>query len=178
MPLALSFTSCFPNITEYVRMSPLSKLMERVPEYSCFENFWVLIYNTVNIKNITHILKALIIFKSLKKSWDEQICETLLYCHGRHAQFHLTLCNPMDCSLSGSLSMGFSGQEYWSGLPFPPPGHLPWPKDRTQVSCIGRQIVYCIIKSNLQTCSYCFLFVCWLVFSEPWPILFLLSQGI
>ena len=23
------------------------------------------------------------------------------------------------------LSMGFSGQEYWSGLPFPPPGDLP-----------------------------------------------------
>ena len=26
-----------------------------------------------------------------------------------------------------SLSMGFSRQEYWSGLPFPPPGDLPNP---------------------------------------------------
>ena len=26
-----------------------------------------------------------------------------------------------------SLSMGFSWQEYWSGLPFPPPGDLPDP---------------------------------------------------
>ena len=25
------------------------------------------------------------------------------------------------------LSMGFSGQEYWSGLPYPPPGDLPTP---------------------------------------------------
>ena len=25
------------------------------------------------------------------------------------------------------LSMGFSGQEYWSGLPFPSPGDLPNP---------------------------------------------------
>ena len=25
------------------------------------------------------------------------------------------------------LSMGFSRQGYWSGLPFPPPGHLPDP---------------------------------------------------
>ena len=25
------------------------------------------------------------------------------------------------------LSMGFSRQEYWSGLPFPPPRHLPNP---------------------------------------------------
>ena len=26
-----------------------------------------------------------------------------------------------------SLSMGFSRQEFWSGLPCPPPGHLPDP---------------------------------------------------
>ena len=35
-----------------------------------------------------------------------------------------TLCEPMDYSLPGSLSMGFSRQEYWSGLPFPSPGDL------------------------------------------------------
>ena len=34
---------------------------------------------------------------------------------------------PMDCSLSGSFSMGFSRQECWSGLPFPSPGDLPNP---------------------------------------------------
>ena len=27
----------------------------------------------------------------------------------------------------GSLSMGFSRQDYWSGLPCPPPGNLPDP---------------------------------------------------
>ena len=31
----------------------------------------------------------------------------------------------MDCSLPGSSIMGFSRQEYWSGLPCLPPGHLP-----------------------------------------------------
>ena len=36
-----------------------------------------------------------------------------------------TLCDPMDCSRPGSLSKGFSRQEYWSGLPCPPPGGLP-----------------------------------------------------
>ena len=40
-----------------------------------------------------------------------------------------TLCDPMDCSLhQAALSMGFSKQEYWSGLPFPFPGHLPNPE--------------------------------------------------
>jgi len=37
------------------------------------------------------------------------------------------LCNPMDCSCQAPLSMGFSRQEYWSGLPCPPPGDLPHP---------------------------------------------------
>ena len=36
--------------------------------------------------------------------------------------------NPMDCSPPGSSSMGFSRQEYWSGLPFPPRGDLPDPR--------------------------------------------------
>ena len=36
-------------------------------------------------------------------------------------------CNPMDCSLQASLSMDFSRQEYWRGLPFPSPEDLPNP---------------------------------------------------
>ena len=38
-----------------------------------------------------------------------------------------TLCDPLDCSPPGSLSLGFSRQAYWSGLPFPSPGDLPDP---------------------------------------------------
>ena len=34
-------------------------------------------------------------------------------------------------------SMGFSRQEYWSGLPFPSPEESSRPRDRTQVSCIA-----------------------------------------
>ena len=30
----------------------------------------------------------------------------------------LTLCDPMDCSHQAPLSIEFSRQEYWSGLPF------------------------------------------------------------
>ena len=40
------------------------------------------------------------------------------------AQSCPTLGDPMDCSLhQDSPSMGFSRQEYWSGLPFPSPGN-------------------------------------------------------
>ena len=40
-----------------------------------------------------------------------------------------TLCDPMDCSLPGSSVHGdsFSRQEYWSGLPCPPPRDLSHP---------------------------------------------------
>ena len=41
------------------------------------------------------------------------------------AQLCLTLCTPWTVACQASLSMGFSGQEYWSGLPFPSPGDFP-----------------------------------------------------
>ena len=38
-----------------------------------------------------------------------------------------TLCDPMNCSPPGSSVHGILKQEYWSGLLFLPPGHLPNP---------------------------------------------------
>ena len=59
--------------------------------------------------------------------WDSPGKNTGVGCHLHPlVQFNsvahscLTLCNPMDCSPPGS-SMGFSRQEYWSGLPLPSP---------------------------------------------------------
>ena len=34
---------------------------------------------------------------------------------------------PWTVALQGPLSLGFSRQDYWSGLAFPPPGDLPDP---------------------------------------------------
>ena len=57
-------------------------------------------------------------------------CHFLLQClkvksESEVAQLCLTLSDPMDYSPSSPLFMGFLGQEYWSGLPFLPPGDLP-----------------------------------------------------
>ena len=43
------------------------------------------------------------------------------------AQSCLTLCNPCTVAHQAPPSMGFSSQEYWSGLPFPSPEDLPNP---------------------------------------------------
>ena len=58
--------------------------------------------------------------KLCPKSWHQTGCVKLL-------QLCLTLCDPMDCSPPpwAPLSMGFSRQEYWNGLPFPSPEDLP-----------------------------------------------------
>ena len=52
-----------------------------------------------------------------------RVCEHVLV-----AQLCPTLCDSMDSTAhQASLSMGFSRQEYWSGLPCPPTGYLPDP---------------------------------------------------
>ena len=44
--------------------------------------------------------------------------------HAQSLQSCPTLCDPMACSLPAPLSMGFSRQEHWSGLPLAFPGDL------------------------------------------------------
>ena len=39
------------------------------------------------------------------------------------------------------LSMGFSSQEYWIGLPFPPPGDLPDPGIEPMSAELGAEIL-------------------------------------
>ena len=44
-----------------------------------------------------------------------------IFLHTKSRQSCPTLCDPMDCGPPGSSeSTGFSRQEYWSGLPYPP----------------------------------------------------------
>ena len=39
----------------------------------------------------------------------------------------LTLCDPKDVACLTPLSLGFSRQQYWSGLPCSPPKDVPYP---------------------------------------------------
>ena len=51
---------------------------------------------------------------------------------------------PWTVAHQAPLSMGFSRQEYWSGLPCPSPADgSSWPRDQTLISCIGRWVLYC-----------------------------------
>ena len=43
-----------------------------------------------------------------------------------------TLCDTTDYTIQAPLSMGFSGQKYWSGLSFPSPEGLPGSRTKSE----------------------------------------------
>ena len=46
-----------------------------------------------------------------------------MLCYAKSLQLCPTLCDPIDGSHQAPLSLGFSKQEHWSGLPFPSSMH-------------------------------------------------------
>ena len=73
-------------------------------------------------------------------------CHFLLQCmkvksEREVAQSCPTLSNPIDCSLPGSSLMGFSRQEYWSGVPLPSPGYI---YKRTENRILKRYLHTCV----------------------------------
>ena len=61
--------------------------------------------------------------KVTKKAWI-YVCVCV---HAKLLQSCLILWTPQTVARQDPLSMGFSQQEHWSGLPFPSPGDLPVP---------------------------------------------------
>ena len=55
----------------------------------------------------------------------------------------LTLCNPMDCSLTGSSVHGIlqAGIQEWVAISFS--SGSSWPRDRTSISCIAGSFLHC-----------------------------------
>ena len=74
---------------------------------------------------------------------------------------------PWTVALQGPQSVGFSRQEYWSGLPCPPPGDLPDPRiepgsSELQVDSLPSELRRKSISGNIKILSslvskYCLL---------------------
>ena len=85
---------------------------------------------------------------SLSPHFDHFLIKSVVFL-STNIQSCLSLCDPMDVACHSPLSMGFSKQEYCSGLPCPPPGMF-LSQDQTlnhqthvsYVSCISRQVIY------------------------------------
>ena len=61
----------------------------------------------------------------------------LLVVVGLVTELYLTFVTPWTVAHQAPLSMGFSRQECWSGLPCPSPGVYSRPRDATHISCIA-----------------------------------------
>ena len=75
------------------------------------------------------------------EAWHAEVCVGVCVSHFSHVGPFAIL---WIVACQASLSMGFSRQEHWSGLPCPPPEDLPDPGIETanRASCIDRQILY------------------------------------
>ena len=69
------------------------------------------------------------------------------------AQLCLTLCNRWTVAHQAPPSMGFSRQEYWSGLPFPSPGDLPDPGIEPRSPTLQADTLTSAIKKYCSTVS-------------------------
>ena len=87
-------------------------------------------------------------------------------CMCKLKESYLTLCNLRDCSLPGYLSMGFSRQECWRGLPFPPPRDLLNPGLNLSLLHLlhwrAHSLPLCHLWRWLSQCS-------WILPAELWP---------
>ena len=84
-----------------------------------------------NINNCTSNLSLLL--NRVPLTSDSVVCSHWLVSHTLHQRPSLSLCSVMSNSVTpqtvicqAPLSMGLSRQKYWSGLPFPFPGDLPY----------------------------------------------------
>ena len=93
-----------------------------------------------NLSNIQYIFKVLQVYKlyislNSKHIWNPPICllhptNIFIFLHACLSHFscvHLCVTPWTSRACQASLFMEFSRQEYWSGLPCPPPGDLPDP---------------------------------------------------
>ena len=73
---------------------------------------WVYLVSFFHVLSLFEDLFVTERWKKIPYLWKSSMCM-----HAKLLQLCLTLCNAMDGSLPPPLSVGFSMQEYWSGLP-------------------------------------------------------------
>ena len=82
--------------------------------------FWTVLFTTLEEK----LLQQCLVHSRcsvMKKMNEPPACMLSGFCTVRLSE------TPWTVAPQAPLAMGFSGQEYWSGLPCPPPGDLPDP---------------------------------------------------
>ena len=85
------------------------------------------------------------------------VAKWISYCFVQSLSQVWLFVTPWTAASQALLSMKFSSQEYWSGLPFPSPELLPHPgieRKFSCISCIGRQILYHLSHQGMVSIMY------------------------
>ena len=89
-------------------------------------------------KELNHFLMSEILKDNIYEKWrfKKSLSNNAAAAAAKSLQSCPTLCDPIDGGPPGSLSLGFSRQEHWSGLPLPSPMHESekWKWSRSVVS--------------------------------------------
>ena len=131
---------------------------EKKKQVICIAGAWFLLFYIWSMVNIVHVVyfqevcsKLMLLgFRFIRivcMYWKSTLCQihslTFIMCsavlsHFSCVQLFATL---WTVAHQAPLPIGFSWQEYWSGLSFPFPGDLPNPgmEPASLVSCIGKQ---------------------------------------
>ena len=75
---------------------------------------------------------------------SKQIVKFFQYSLSVYTQSLSAFYHPWTVTHQALLFMGFPGQEYWNGLPFPPPGNLPGHQEWNLSRLHCRQILFCL----------------------------------
>ena len=84
-----------------------------------------------------------------------------------HSVVSDSLGTPWTVAHQGPLSMGFPRQEYWSGLPFPPSGALPYPGIEPASPILAGRFFTTEPPVCARMLSY---FSCIPLFATPWTV--------
>ena len=114
------------NCTYALSLIRSTKFKKYAITVKCLREKYIRLVQSLSVPHLLHFLWWYIISCAVTHNTHSQIPHHIKW--SEVAQSCLTLCNPVNCiAHQAPLSMGFSRQEYWSGLPFPPPGDLPDP---------------------------------------------------
>ena len=93
-------------------------------------------------ENVDQMSIKQLVFSILPVALGIQLFKVSMRVHAQSLQLCQTLCNPMDCSSSSSSVNGILQVRIlqWVALPFSRGSSRP--RDKTQVSGIGRQVLY------------------------------------
>ena len=118
----VSYSHLFQNFPQFVVIHTVKGFgVINKAEVDVFLEFSCFLYDPVDVGNLISASSAF--SKSRRNIWNFSVDDLLKPAAAKSLQSCPTLCNPKDGSPPSSLSLGFSRQEHWRGLPFPSPMH-------------------------------------------------------